>query len=187
MTIPTECRFDEYTADIRLNRILCGAATRLMRLPGITSSTRQALQRLVGLLAEAGPYTPTDLAGPTVFTRLNQQCRSADRLARMVLGNETLLGSTGGAAGVFLIDMNKVFEQFVTVRLSRYLSGRVTVCPQHRTTLRPRGRLLQILAYATALDLPEGMLIYSQRDGAVPPREIKVGQLKMRLSPWLSD
>ena len=53
--IPTECRFDEYTADIRVNRILCGAATRLMRLPGITSSTRQALQRLVGLLAEAGP------------------------------------------------------------------------------------------------------------------------------------
>lgn len=59
----------------------------------------------------------------------------------MALGNETLLGSTG-AAGVFLIDMNKVFEQFVTVRLSRYLSGRVTVCPQHRTTLRPRGGLL---------------------------------------------
>lgn len=25
------------------------------------------------------------------------------------------------------------------------------------------------------------MLIYCQRDGAVPPREIKVGQLKMRL------
>jgi 5-methylcytosine-specific restriction enzyme subunit McrC len=216
--IPTECRFDEYTADIRLNRILRGAAARLLRLPGVTQSTRQALQRLVGLLAESGPCTPADLAGPTVFTRLNEHYRSAERLARMVLGNETLLGSTGSAAaGVFLIDMNKVFEQFVAARLSRYLSGRVAVCPQHRTTLDHAGRVqirpdlvfksaagqvvyvadtkykinadgygreadyYQILAYATALDMAEGMLIYCQRDGAVPPREIEVGQLKTRL------
>ena len=216
--IPTECRFDEYTADIQLNRILCGAALHLLRLPGVTVSTRQALQRLVGMLGESGPRTPADLARPTVFTRLNEHCRPAERLARMVLGNETLLGSTGVAgAGVFLIDMNKAFEAFVAARLSRYLSGRLTVCPQqsgptrpprkrgnqarpglqaqarqsrvrgrHQVQdqcgwLRPRRRLLPDPGICDCPRRPEGMLIYCQRDGSVPPREIQVGKLGTRL------
>ena len=36
LPLPAECRFDEYTADIPLNRILRGAAVRLLRLPGVT-------------------------------------------------------------------------------------------------------------------------------------------------------
>ena len=176
------------------------------------------LQRLIGMLDESGPHAPSDLAGPTVFTRLNDHCRPAERLARMVLGNETLLASTGLAgAGVFLIDMNKAFEAFVAARLSRYLSGRLTVCPQQSGPLdlegsvgirpdlvfkRRYGKVVyvadtkykisadgygrdadyyQILAYATALDVREGMLIYCQRDGSVPPREIQVGKLGTRL------
>jgi 5-methylcytosine-specific restriction enzyme subunit McrC len=136
----------------------------------------------------------------------------------MVLGNETLRGSVGSVgAGVFLIDMNKVFEVFVAARLSRYLSGRLTACPQQTGPLGLDGRVkirpdlvfkreadevvyvadtkykisadgygrdtdyYQILAYATALDVPEGMLIYCQRDGSVPPREIEVGKLRTRL------
>ena len=42
----------------------------------------------------------------------------------------------------------------------------------------------QILAYATALDVPEGMLIYCQRDGDIPPREIQVQKLGKRLVSW---
>jgi 5-methylcytosine-specific restriction enzyme subunit McrC len=217
--IPTECRFDEYTADIRLNRILRGAALHLLRLPGVTVSTRQALQRLASMLDESGSCTTADLTVPVVFTRLNQHCRPAERLARMILGNETLRGSVGSAgAGVFLIDMNKAFEVFVAARLSRYLTGCVTVCPQQSGPLDLEGSVgirpdlvfkrkadqvvyvadtkykisadgygrdadyYQILAYATALDVPEGMLIYCQRDGSVPPREITVGKLRTRLA-----
>jgi hypothetical protein len=54
LPLPAECRFDEYTADILLNRILRGAAVRLLRLPGVTIPTRQALQRLAARLGEAG-------------------------------------------------------------------------------------------------------------------------------------
>jgi 5-methylcytosine-specific restriction endonuclease McrBC regulatory subunit McrC len=134
--IPTECRFDEYTADTRLNRLLRAAAEGLLRLSGVTPSTRQALRRLASLLGESGPCQSSDLAVPTVFTRLNQHCRAAEHLARMVLGNQTLLGSAGSAgAGAFLIDMNKAFESFVAARLARYLSGRLTVSPQHRDHL----------------------------------------------------
>jgi len=123
--IPTECRFDEYTADTRLNRLLRAAAEGLLRLSGVTPSTRQALRRLASLLGESGPCQSSDLAVPTVFTRLNQHCRAAEHLARMVLGNQTLLGSAGSAgAGAFLIDMNKAFESFVAARAGTCGSGR---------------------------------------------------------------
>ena len=36
LPLPTECRFDEYTADTTLARVLRGAAVRLLRLPGVT-------------------------------------------------------------------------------------------------------------------------------------------------------
>jgi 5-methylcytosine-specific restriction enzyme subunit McrC len=136
LPIPAECRFDQYTANTKLTRVLRGAALRLLRLPGVTVPTRQALQRLAAILGEAGPCTPEDIGVPTVFTRLDEHCRAAERLARMVLGNQTLRGAAGAAsAGVFLIDMNTAFETFVAARLSRYLTGHLTVCPQQTKPL----------------------------------------------------
>ena len=107
LPLPVECRFDEYTGDIALNRILQGATIRLLRLPGVTITTRQALQRLAARLEEAGSLTPIDLRSETVFTRLNEHCRPAERLARMVLGGSSLLDAVGAAgAAVFHVDMN---------------------------------------------------------------------------------
>ena len=39
----------------------------------------------------------------------------------------------------------------------------------------------QLLAYTSALDLDEGLLIYCQHDGAVPPQEVSVRHLGKRL------
>jgi 5-methylcytosine-specific restriction enzyme subunit McrC len=224
LTFPAECRFDEYTADIQLNRILRGAADRLWRLPDVTVATRQALQRLAAELGECGQVRPEDLRARVGFTRLNEHCRSAERLARMVLADETLRDAAGAsAAGVFLIDMNKVFEEFVTARLARYLAGRLIVKAQgtrhldagqhvrirpdlifergpgeavyvadtkYKITADGYGRepdYYQILAYATALGVPEGMLIYCQRDGIPPPRDVQVRTLGTHLRTWLVD
>ena len=132
-----------------------------------------------------------------VFTRLNEHYRPALRLARLVLENLTLQDAFGEvSASSFMLDMNELFERFVTERLRRALRGRLAVKDQHRGHLdearrvkiqpdllfgperSPRfvadikykltdnsadGRnadLYQLLAYTTALDLPEGMLIY---------------------------
>jgi 5-methylcytosine-specific restriction enzyme subunit McrC len=136
LPLPAECRFDQYTADTRLTRVLRGAALRLLRLPGVTVPTRQALQRLTAMLSEAGPCTPEDIRGPAIFTRLDEHCRAAERLARLVLRNQTLHGSAGTAsAGVFLIDMNTAFETLVATRLTRYLAGHLTVRPQQTRPL----------------------------------------------------
>src|SRR5206468_250438 len=42
----------------------------------------------------------------------------------------------------------------------------------------------QLLAYTTALMLPEGLLVYCQHDGPVPPREVIVGPEGKRLATW---
>jgi 5-methylcytosine-specific restriction enzyme subunit McrC len=102
----------------------------------VTVPIRQALQRLAAVLGEAGPCTSQDMRIPTVFTRLDEHCRPAECLARMVLANQTLrcIVGTAGAA-VFLLDMNTAFETFVAARLARYLAGRLTVRPQQTRSL----------------------------------------------------
>lgn len=45
----------------------------------------------------------------------------------------------------------------------------------------------QLLAYTAALDLPEGVLIYFQHDGALPPDEIVVSQVGKRLRTFALD
>lgn len=221
LPLPVECRFDEYTTDIPLNRILRGAATTLLRLPGVTITTRQTLQRLAARIQEAGAPTTPDLRSPTNFTRLTEHCHSAERLARMVLEGSTLLHAAGIAnAGVFLIDMNKVFEEFVTARLQHYLAGQLRVLPQCTEHLDIDGNIAirpdlmfktptggtvyvadtkykissdgfgreadyyQILAYASAIDLPEGLLIYCQDDNIPPARQVTVRNLGTRLGTW---
>lgn len=224
LTLPAECRFDEYTADTQLNRILRGAADWLWHLPGVTVPTRQRLRRLAAELTESDRVRPEDLRTPVVFTRLNSHCRSAERLARMVLANETLRHAAGGAAAsAFLIDMNKVFEEFVADRLTRYLTGHLSVASQrplhldtgehvrikpdltfeeaparvvyvadtkYKITADGYGRdadYYQILAYATALGVPEGMLVYCQRDGTAPPRDVQVRTVGTSLRTWHVD
>ena len=136
LPLPAECRFDEYTANVPLNRILRGAAVRLLRLPGVTIPTRQALQRLAAQLGEADLPTPADLQARTMFTRLTEHCRPAEHLARMVLGASSLLDAVGATgAAVFLIDMNKAFEDFVAARLTRYLAGQLIVHTQRSERL----------------------------------------------------
>lgn len=209
-------------ADIPLNRILRGAALRLLRLPGVTIPTRQVLQRLAARLGEADPPSPADLRAHTTFTRLTEHCRPAEHLARMVLGSSSLLDAVGATgAAVFLIDMNKAFEDFVASRLTRYLAGQLIVHTQRSEWLdtdecvkiRPdviferqpgivvyiadskykitddgHGRdadYYQMLAYTSALNVPEGLLIYCYHDGTAPPTNISILNLGTRLSTWM--
>jgi len=159
LPLPAECRFDEYTADTRLVRVLRGAALRLLRLPGVTLPTRQVLQHLAAVLGEAGPCTPQDMRIPTLFTRLDEHCRPAEHLARMVLGNQTLRCTVGAAsAAVFLIDMNTAFESFVAARLARYLAGRLIVRPQ-QTRLLGHGGTARIRPDLT-FERPTGNAVY---------------------------
>ena len=172
--------------------------SRSLRVAGVQPIDRRRLMQHLVTLEDVGDvrhhHTDDDLF---VFTRLNEHYKPALRLARLVLANLTLQDAVGETqASSFMLDMNELFERFVTERLRRALRGRLEVKDQHRDrldeerTVAIRPDLLfrsggsarcvadikykltddaaggrhpdyyQLLAYTTALDLPEGVLIY---------------------------
>ncbi|MEE3853535.1 hypothetical protein VZC37_24590 [Gordonia sp. LSe1-13] len=210
---PVACTYDDYTEDISENRILRAAVQRALRVPQVDPIDRQRLMRqLVALDGVADQaVVPEDIAR-IQLTRLNQHYAPALGLARLVLANLTLTDSQGAAsASSFMVDMNDLFQRFVTERLRRELRGRLDVIDEpsvHLGTGRQvamlpdllfrnlhgqnlyvgdikyklandaRGRsgdYYQLLAYTTALDLREGVLIYCRhRDDGTDSRTVTV-------------
>ena len=196
--IPTACRFTEFTADLIENSYMKAAVSRSLRVAGVLAADRHRLLRHLVTLEDVSDarHHPSDY-DDVMFTRLNEHYRPALRLARLVLENLTLQDTIGETqASSFMLDMNELFERFVTKRLRRALRGRLAVKAQQtsyldaerRVAIRPdltfgssgstrfvadikykltddsaggpNADLYQLLAYTTALDLPEGMLIY---------------------------
>ena len=198
VVVPMHCRFTEFTADLIENSYLKAAVSRSLRVAGVQPVDRRRLMQHLVTLEDVGGvrhhHTDDD---HVVYTRLNEHYRPALRLARLMLANLTLQDALGETqASSFMLDMNQLFERFVTERLRRALRGRLEVKSQHHDKLdeertltikpdlvfrsggSPRfvadikykltdeaagGRhadYYQLLAYTTALDLPEGVLIY---------------------------
>lgn len=133
---PIDCRFDEYSVDTQLNRLLRSACLRLGLLPGVPRTTRHALRTVSDRLDGAGLATRADLERATPFTRLDRHLQASERLARLALQGASITdrsGSTG--AGSFLINMPWLFETFVEHRLRRALRGSLQVVGQFRTHL----------------------------------------------------
>lgn len=216
--VPVACRFDEYTSDIAENRYLKAATRLALKVPGVAPEDRQRLLREVVSLEDAADvHVQPDELDRIAFTRLNAHYQPALRLARLLLANLTLADRRGHhAASSFLVDMNQLFEDFVTQRLRRALRGRLEVVSQWRTYLATRNQVLvrpdlvfrkqgrevlvadikykltgdaqaqtsdyyQLLAYTTALDLPEGLLIYCLADGGRPEGVVTVRHAGKRL------
>ena len=198
VVIPTPCQFTDFTADLIENSYLKAAVSRSLRVAGVPPIDRRRLMQHLVTLEEVGDVRHHHADHDrVVFTRLNEHYKPALRLAQLVLANLTLQDAIGATqASSFMVDMNDLFERFVTERLQLALRGRLEVKDQHRdkldeertVTIKPdllfrsggfprfvadvkykltdddaRGRnpdYYQLLAYTTALDLPEGVLIY---------------------------
>ena len=198
VVIPMHCKFTEFTADLIENSYLKAAVFRSLRVAGVQPIDRRRLMQHLVTLEDVGDARHHHTDGDrVVFTRLNEHYKPALRLARLVLANLTLQDAVGETqASSFMLDMNELFERFVTERLRRALRGRLEVKDQHRDRLDEDRRVAirpdllfssqgtakfvadikykltddaaggrtadyyQLLAYTTALDLPEGVLIY---------------------------
>ena len=221
LPLPVACRYEEFTADVDENRYLKAAVRRSLRVAGVPVVDRR---RLMGQLVDMEEVSDAAVRGDDLdriaFTRLNEHYRPALGLARLILDHLTLVDQRDATtASSFMVDMNDLFERFVTERLRRALQGRLAVEAQasahldtkRRVRLRPDlvfrrpgsadpvyvgdikykvaddalGRnadYYQLLAYATALDLPEGVLIYCRTDGGRPAAEITVRHSGKRLA-----
>jgi 5-methylcytosine-specific restriction enzyme subunit McrC len=148
LPVPLEIRHDEFTVDIPENQILRTACERLLHVPGVDAESLLRLRRLLRDFAEVTPLDRRDEVPGWQPTRLNARYHTALRLAELVLRATSVEeGNSDVTVNGFLLDMPKLFEDFVTVALREALveicGGRIVAqCPYEfdeagRVTLRP--------------------------------------------------
>ena len=201
--LPVEVRYDEFTDDTLANRLVRAAVSRLSGMRLRSLKARRGLSWVAAMLEQVSPveFGPNDV--PEIrFDRLNEHYRGVVGLARLVLRHSAFESGRGDArASGFLMDMNNLFQEFVTVALREALGVSeqtlqsdkgirgITLDEEKGIRLRPdlswwngaictfvgdakyknltnspvpNPDLYQLLAYATALNLPGGLLIYAQ-------------------------
>jgi 5-methylcytosine-specific restriction enzyme subunit McrC len=120
---PVEVRFDEYTIDIDENRLLRAAVARLEKLRLRSPTMRLSLARSRQLLNNVSivHYVRGDLPDIT-WSRLNERYRPAIGLAKLILQTRSWELEHGSVTtSAFLVDMNKLFEDFVVTALREKL------------------------------------------------------------------
>jgi 5-methylcytosine-specific restriction enzyme subunit McrC len=119
-----EIRHDEFTVDIAENQILRTAAERMLLVPRVDEESRRMLRRLLREFAEVSSIPRGDPIPAWQPIRLNSRYHAALRLAELVLRATSVEHATGTVAvNGFLLDMPRVFQDFVTVALREALEG----------------------------------------------------------------
>jgi 5-methylcytosine-specific restriction enzyme subunit McrC len=136
LPLPLEIRHDEFTVDIAENQILRTAAERMLLVPRVDDESRRMLRRLLRDFADVSSIPRGDPIPAWQPTRLNARYHAALRLAELVLRATSVEYATGTVAvNGFLIDMPRLFQDFVTVALREALEGtyggRVAAEPLH--------------------------------------------------------
>jgi 5-methylcytosine-specific restriction enzyme subunit McrC len=123
--VPTSCRYDDYTADTKLNQLIRAALSRVLRLPGLPGAVRRTLRLQLSLLEEVSPAEP-DLQWADRWqpSRLDRRYLPAVRLSALVLRRLALSEAAGSTrACSFLVDMNQLYERFIEEGLRRRLQA----------------------------------------------------------------
>lgn len=121
--VPIEVTYDEFTVDIPENRILRTALRRMLTVPRLDPATASMLAHFDGRLEGAAVLTPGQRRPDYRLTRLNDRYGDALRLAEIVLDTmSTTIGDVGGLpAAAFVVDMARVYEDFITTALRESL------------------------------------------------------------------
>lgn len=131
-----ECRYDERSSDIDDNR-LCAAALQLAAYTAQAPHVRGAARRLAADFTAQCTTTGFDARTAVehlIYHRANEYYRDAHRWARMLLGKTALSDlytGSGTTTPAFMINMNVLFEDFVTRLLHQAAVGTgIRVRPQ---------------------------------------------------------
>ena len=121
--LPVEVRYDEYTADIPANRLVKAAAARLGAMRLRSPRARRGLGWIAGMLDNVSPVEFAPNRVPAVeIDRLNDHYRGVLVLSQLVLRHGAFEADRGAVrASGFLMDMNVVFQEFVTTALREAL------------------------------------------------------------------
>ncbi len=124
LPLPLEIRYDEFTVDIPENQILRAACERMLLIPRVAGESARQLRRLLRDFADVTPLRRGDPVPSWHASRINARYQAALRLAELVLRATSVEHGPGVVAvNGFLIDMPRLFEDFVTVALREALEG----------------------------------------------------------------
>ena len=136
--LPVEVRYDEFTDDILENRLIKAAASRLSRMRLRSTRARGELSWVAGMLAQVSlvEFDASDVPEAR-FDRLNEHYRGVVGLARLILRHSAFESGRGDVrASGFLMDMNRLFQDFLTVALREALGASSTrLRSDHEITL----------------------------------------------------
>ena len=123
--LPVELQYDEFTNDILPNRLVKAAAHRLGRIRLRSPEARRSLGWVAGILDGVSLVEFPPARVPTVaFDRLTEHYRDVMGLARLILGHGAFESGRGEVrASGFLMDMNVVFQEFLTQSSPRRSGG----------------------------------------------------------------
>jgi 5-methylcytosine-specific restriction enzyme subunit McrC len=145
--IPIICRYDDYTADTKLNQLIRAVLSRVLRLPGVPGTVRRTLHLQLSLLEEVSAVEP-DLQWAASWepSRLDRRYLPAVRLSALVLRRLVLSEAAGTTrACSFLVDMNDLYERFIEEGLRKRLQAAdntIRVIGQEQRRLDVENRLL---------------------------------------------
>jgi 5-methylcytosine-specific restriction enzyme subunit McrC len=145
LAVPLEVRFDEYDIDIAENRLLRAATERLLKVPRVPVIAVRRLRHLLGRLADVSRLVAGQPLPPSPTSRLNARYQPALALARMILRSRSVdVLDSGVRATGFLVNMNTVFEDFVTVALTEALAPYGGRCAAQDRHVLDVGRLIKL-------------------------------------------
>ena len=123
--MPVELQYDEFTDDILPNQLVKAAAHCLARARLRSHGARRGLGWVASTLADVSLREFTPARVPEVaFDRLNEHYRGVVALSRLVLRQGGFEARRGAVrASGFLMDMNAVFQEFVTQALREELGA----------------------------------------------------------------
>ena len=139
--LPVEVRYDEFTIDTTINRLLKAAIHRLGRLTIRSPVARAELRRLASLFRPVSLVAfDADHLPEFTYDRLSSRYRRAVELAALVLRATSVELRAGAVDSCsLLVDMNQVFEDFVVTALREELGVNERHFPQNC-----RGRRLRL-------------------------------------------
>ena len=127
------CRYDNFTADNGLNRLLL-CATTFLRPRTTRTDTQRLLSEIISHFEDvSNESVSTVLLEPSVIDRIDRRWSIPARLARLLLSKVYQTAHSGPHDGIaILFDMNRLFEAYVAAIARR-------VCQAHGYALSVQG------------------------------------------------
>lgn len=114
LLLPAEISFDDFTEDTLENRILKAALRALLRLGQLSGRVVSRIAATFAMFTDVSDLRVRGEVPMPAITRMNAHYRGALDLARWILEATSWARTAGDSTGsVFLLDIAKVYEQFV--------------------------------------------------------------------------